>query len=155
MMYLMFGILQGTITHAMHLRDKEEREKATQDLLHRGQGVMRLNADGGLTHIPVDQIYSQQPVSPPTHRLSMPSKPAHDLTLAEAVDHIYYGASCETCRSVRRIDLNRMLAEMGPDALVRDIRPRLACAKCGGKEIISVTLWKAATTSHLLMADWK
>jgi hypothetical protein len=82
-------------------------------------------------------------------------KPADLLSLAEAVDLLEYAASCETCKEVRRIDLRAMLARLGPDALVCDIRPRLRCKRCGQKNVICVTLWRSATTTERMMERWK
>lgn len=78
---------------------------------------------------------------------------AMSLPLAEAVDQIYYGANC--CGEVRKIDLHKLLADLGPDFLVRDIRPRLKCSKCGGKDLVVTTLWKSSTTTDRLMEAWK
>ena len=64
----------------------------------------------------------------------MTDKPAYLLTLAEAADLIYYGASCATCRETRRIDLAKLRDRLEPDVLVRDIRTRLRCTKCGARK---------------------
>lgn len=81
--------------------------------------------------------------------------PRPDMTLAEAVQVLYYGASCNTCRETRRIDLQAMLERLGPDFLVDDLRPRLRCARCGRKDVISVMLWKDATATERMMEHWK
>jgi hypothetical protein len=66
----------------------------------------------------------------------MPPTAAHLLKLDESVGQIYFGASCEDCRhGLRRIDVSRLVAQLGPDVLVQDVRPRLRCAKCGGKRV--------------------
>lgn len=82
-------------------------------------------------------------------------KAAEQLTLAEAVALIEYGACCNPCRETRRVDLAQLVQRFGPDFLVGDIRPRLRCSKCGNRQIISVTLWKEATTTHRMMEHWK
>lgn len=80
---------------------------------------------------------------------------AVDLTLAQAVERIEYGAGCGTCREVRRINLQHLRETLGDSFLVRDIRPRLVCRRCGSREIIVTTLWKSATSTERLMAHWK
>ena len=83
-------------------------------------------------------------------------KPAHLLTLAEAIEQIYFGASCENCRDgVRRIDLSRLVVHLGPDILVQDVRPRLRCVKCGGRNVIISTLWKDNSMSDRMIEYWK
>lgn len=79
---------------------------------------------------------------------------ADDLTMKEAVDQIYYGANCRDCQEVRRVDLSQMLQIIGPYALVRDLRPRLRCRKCGGKQIVVTTLWKNSTVAVDMMKHW-
>lgn len=80
----------------------------------------------------------------------------HDLTLDVAIDLIYFGASCEDCKDgVRRIDLGPLLQRLGPEVIVRDVRPRLRCSTCGGRNVIISTLWKDATTTERLMEHWK
>jgi hypothetical protein len=54
------------------------------------------------------------------------SKTAEQLTLAEAVELIVYGASCNRCHETRRIDLAKLRDRLGPRFLVGDIRPRRA-----------------------------
>jgi hypothetical protein len=83
------------------------------------------------------------------------SKPVDQLTLAEAVELIVYGASCNRCHETRRIDLAQLRDRLGPGFLVDDIRPRLRCAKCGNRRIIVVTLWLAATSTERMSAHWK
>lgn len=83
------------------------------------------------------------------------TKPSNDLTLAEAVDQIFYGASCEDCHEVRRIDLSKLVASLGPDFLVGDVLSRLRCSVCDGRHIISVKLRKDATNTERLMERWK
>ena len=85
----------------------------------------------------------------------MIGKPAHLLTLAEAVDSIYFGASCEDCKRGARIDLQRLRDLLGPDILVQDIRPRLRCSECGSKHVIVATLWKDSSMSERMMEHWK
>ena len=83
------------------------------------------------------------------------TKPSNELTLAEAVDQIYYGASCEDCHEVRKIDLHKLLADLGPDFMVGDIMHKLKCQQCGGKNIITAKLRKDATSTERLMERWK
>ena len=82
-------------------------------------------------------------------------KAAHDLTLAEAVDQIYFGASCNACHEVRRVDLHKLLERFGPDFLVKDINKHLRCSKCGRRGDPVTTLWKSATTTERMMGHWK
>lgn len=83
------------------------------------------------------------------------SKNAVELTLAEAVDQIDYGACCNRCRETHRIDLAQLLARFGPHFTVDEIRPRLICTKCDTREIIVVTLWKSASSTEQMTAHWK
>jgi hypothetical protein len=83
------------------------------------------------------------------------AKTAEQLTLAEAVDAIEYGASCDRCRETRRVNLAKLRDRLGPDFPVGDIRRRLRCAKCGKRNVIVVTLWKSATSTPALSAHWK
>jgi hypothetical protein len=84
------------------------------------------------------------------------TKPAHELTLAEAVNQIYFGASCDDCKKgVRRIDLAQLVERLGPDIIVKDIRQRLRCAKCGGRNVIISTLWKDNSMSERMIEHWK
>ena len=83
------------------------------------------------------------------------AKTAEQLTLAEAVDQIEYGASCDRCHETRRIDLVRLRDQLGSQFLVGDIRRRLRCSKCGKRNVIVVNLWKVATSTPSLMAHWK
>lgn len=76
------------------------------------------------------------------------------LTLAEAVELIHYGAGCEPCTETRRVDLRKLLEQLGPDVLVRDVRSRLKCAKCGSRRVIVTTLWQNATSSESVMESW-
>lgn len=78
---------------------------------------------------------------------------AMDLTIAEAIQKIAYGASCTVCDETRRIDLATL--PLPADTRVRDIRQHLRCAKCGKKDIIAVTLWLDASTTNLMVAEWK
>jgi len=87
-------------------------------------------------------------------------KSADDLTLAEAVDLIYYGASCKPCMLTRRINLEEMLQQLGPDFLVRDLLPRLRCTSCDqrkekNRKVYAVTLWKDSTCAMDMMKHWK
>jgi hypothetical protein len=80
---------------------------------------------------------------------------AEDLTLAEAVEQIIYGADCRTCKTgTRRIDLYKMLERLGPNALVREIRPHLRCSRCGTKNVINVTYWISATITERMSEHW-
>jgi len=81
-------------------------------------------------------------------------KSADDLTLAEAVDLIVYGANCRACKETRQIDLHQLLERFGPDFIVYKILPKLRCTKCGSRQIICVTLWKEAATTERLMEHW-
>jgi hypothetical protein len=93
---------------------------------------------------------------PPRYGPRVIAKPAHLLTLAEAVDQIYFGASCEDCkRGVRRIDLAHLLRLLEPRILVQDIRTRLRCSECGGKNVIISTLWKDNSMSERMIEHWK
>ena len=83
------------------------------------------------------------------------SKTAEQLTLAEAVDLIVYGASCNSCHETRRVDLARLRDHLGPHVLVGEIPPRLRCSKCGTRRVIIVTLWKGASSTSSMMAHWK
>jgi hypothetical protein len=83
------------------------------------------------------------------------AKTAEQLTLAEAVERIEYGANCDRCHETRRVDLARLRDRLGPDFLVGDLRPRLRCAKCGKRQVIVVTLWKAASSTDRLTQHWK
>jgi hypothetical protein len=76
---------------------------------------------------------------------------AHLLTLAEAVDRIYYGASFERCKETRRVDLASVRDRIGASVLVRDVRPRLRCRSCGSRKIIVTTLWQTATASASML----
>jgi hypothetical protein len=71
------------------------------------------------------------------------SKTSEHLTLAEAVELIVYGASCNRCHETRRIDLAQLRDRLGPRVLVGQIRRRLRCSKCGNRRIIVVTLCRA------------
>ena len=83
------------------------------------------------------------------------SKTAEQLTLAEAVELIVYGASCNRCHETRRVDLAQLRDRLGPQFLVGDIRPRLRCSKCGTRKVIAVTLWTTATSTAAMSAHWK
>jgi hypothetical protein len=83
------------------------------------------------------------------------AKSAEQLTLAEAVELIAYGASCNRCQETRRVDLARLRDRLGPRFLVGDIRPRLRCSKCGTRKVIAVTLWTSATSTAAISAHWK
>lgn len=83
------------------------------------------------------------------------SKTAEQLTLAEAVDLIEFGASCNTCNETRRIDLARLRDQLGPHVLVGEIRPRLRCRKCGTRRVISVTLWKESSMTQRMIERWR
>jgi hypothetical protein len=78
-----------------------------------------------------------------------------NLTLAEAVEQIVYGANCTVCHEVRRIDLQAMLQKLGADFRLGDLRPRLRCAKCGSKKVIVTTLWKSSSTTERMTAHWR
>jgi hypothetical protein len=81
--------------------------------------------------------------------------PVDDLTLAEGVELLVYGADCRTCKTgTRRIDLKRLLERLGPNIRMRDIRPLLRCSACGGKDVIVVMHWKSATTTDRMTAHW-
>jgi hypothetical protein len=83
------------------------------------------------------------------------SKTAERPTLAEAVELIVYGASCNRCHETRRVDLAQLRDRLGPQVLVGDIRPRLRCATCGNRKIIVVTLWQSASSTSSMTAHWK
>lgn len=83
------------------------------------------------------------------------SKTAEQLTLAEAIELIEYGASCNTCHETRRVDLAQLRDRLGPTFMVGDIRQRLRCAKCGNRRIIVVTLWQSASSTSSMSAHWK
>jgi hypothetical protein len=83
------------------------------------------------------------------------SRTSERLALAEAVELIAYGASCNRCHETRRVDLARLRDRLGPSVLVGDIRPRLRCSKCGNRHIICVTLWLSASSTSSLSAHWK
>jgi hypothetical protein len=83
------------------------------------------------------------------------SKLAEQLTLAEAVELIAYGASCNRCHEMRRIDLAKVRDRLGPQFLVGDIRSRLRCSKCGNRNIIIVTLWQSASSTSSMSAHRK
>jgi hypothetical protein len=83
------------------------------------------------------------------------SQTAEQLTLAEAVEVIAYGASCSRCHETRRVDLARLRDRLGAQFLVRDIRPRLRCSKCGNHRIIVVTLWTSASSTAAMSSHWK
>lgn len=83
------------------------------------------------------------------------SKTAEQLTLAEAVELIDYGASCNRCRETRRVDLAKLRDNLGARVLIGDVRPRLRCSKCGNRRVIVVTLWKDATATERLSEHWK
>ena len=83
------------------------------------------------------------------------TKPAHLLTLAEAVELIVYGASCNRCHETRRVDLAQLCDRLGPHLLVGDIVPRLRCTKCGERNVIIVTLWRSASSTSSMTAHWK
>jgi hypothetical protein len=72
--------------------------------------------------------------------------------LAEAVELIAYGASCNRCHETRRVDLARLRDRFGPQLLVGEIRPRLRCSKWGNRRIISVTLWLSASSTSSMSA---
>lgn len=80
------------------------------------------------------------------------SKTVHELTLADAVELIVYGASCNRCHETRRIDLVQLRDRLGPQFLLDDIRPRLRCSKCGTRKVITVTLWTSATSTATMSA---
>jgi hypothetical protein len=82
-------------------------------------------------------------------------KTAEQLTLAEAVELIVYGASCDRCHETRRVDLAKLRDRLGPQFPVCDIRLRLRCSKCGTRKVIVVTLWQSASSTASLMAHWK
>lgn len=85
----------------------------------------------------------------------MITKSAEQLTLAEAVELIAYGASCNRCHETRRIDLAQLRDRLGPEFPVDDVRPRLRCSKCGNRRIITVTLWLSASSTDAMSAHWK
>jgi hypothetical protein len=57
------------------------------------------------------------------------SKSAEQLTLAEAVELIVYGASCSQCQETRRVDLAQLRDRLGSGVLLGEIRPRFRCAR--------------------------
>ncbi len=63
------------------------------------------------------------------------SKTAEQLTLAEAVELIVYGASCNRCHETRSVDLTQLRDRLGPHFLVGErSRPGLFCTRlhiCG------------------------
>lgn len=83
------------------------------------------------------------------------SKTAEQLTLAEAVELIAYGASCNRCHETRRVDLAKLRDRLGPHIRVGDIRARLRCSTCGNRKIIVVTLWQSASSTSSMSAHWK
>jgi hypothetical protein len=78
---------------------------------------------------------------------------ANDLTIAQAIKLLAYGASCEDCHEIRYVDLAAL--PLPPDTRVGDIRQHLRCATCGGKNIITTKLWRSATTTEAMVAKWK
>jgi hypothetical protein len=82
-------------------------------------------------------------------------KTAEQLTLAEAVEQIYYGACCNTCRATRRIDLAKILERLGPRFLIRDVRAQLRCQTCGSRKVVITTLWKESSMSDRMIEQWK
>jgi hypothetical protein len=85
----------------------------------------------------------------------MSERTAEELTLALAAELIYYGANCRACKETRSIDLAALAEKLGGDFLVRDVRPRLRCGKCGARSVIVTTLWKDASSSERLKQHWK
>lgn len=86
---------------------------------------------------------------------TLQSRTAENLTLAEAVELLHYGACCNKCQEVRRIDLQALMNRFGADFLVERIRPHLICKKCGNRAIIVTTLWRSASTSDRMTEHWK
>lgn len=76
------------------------------------------------------------------------SRPAHSLTLAEAVSELVYLIECAACKHKTQIDLAAMATKLGDGFRVQDLRPRLKCAQCGSRNTIATTLWISATTTN-------
>ena len=84
------------------------------------------------------------------------TKPAHLHSLAEALDCLDFGASCNDCKKgAHRLDAKQLLKRLRPNILVQDIRLRLRCSKGGDKNVMLTTLWKGATMSERMLEHWK
>lgn len=67
----------------------------------------------------------------------MTYKTVEQLPLADAVEEIFYGASCNRCRETRHVDLVQLRDRLGPQFLVGNIRRRLRCSKGGTRRVQS------------------
>jgi len=79
---------------------------------------------------------------------------AISLPLCTAATQIAYGAECRRCKIIVRVDLEVMARRLGPQAQVRDIRPRLRCSRCGSRDPIICTLWLSQTATAAMVEGW-
>lgn len=78
-----------------------------------------------------------------------------DLHAGSASRELVYTASCGDCRHWTRVDLKRIAAQLGDEFPLRDLRPRLKCAKCAGKRIIISTVDKDSTAAASHLSRWR
>ncbi|HEU4601573.1 MAG TPA: hypothetical protein VFS24_06380 [Steroidobacteraceae bacterium] len=68
-----------------------------------------------------------------------------ELPLGQAWARVVYTAQCKHCGYRNRVDLKLALERLGPDVLLRHLRPKLRCSKCGSKDMIVAMLDKQWT----------
>lgn len=76
------------------------------------------------------------------------------MNLGKAAKEQVYLIECTACKHKAQIDLVAMAAELGESFPLKDLRPRLRCAKCKSKKTIATILWKSATTTAEFVRRW-
>ncbi len=77
----------------------------------------------------------------------MERDPLSYMTLGVAWREIVYTASCQQCHELRRVDLRALAERFGEDFPLGDVRSRLRCSTCGGRDVIICTRWKNVSSS--------
>jgi hypothetical protein len=77
----------------------------------------------------------------------VPQPPPNPQTIASLAGygHCFVGA-CANGHPARifRVDMERLIARLGPDALVRDAMQKISCAACGAKVEVTIgSAWPA------------
>jgi len=51
-------------------------------------------------------------------------------------DTYYYGAYCRKCKHGSRLSLQKLRAALGDNFMLRDLRHRLRCERCGSRQAV-------------------
>ena len=71
-------------------------------------------------------------------------------TLADVDDSFYYGASCRGCSHTARLNLVKLRDYLGATFPLINIRHRLKCDRCGGRQVIVIFLAPDQRTGNLV-----